>query len=150
MKKRILKTLLLTTTLISLFTIGASAEWRQTDKDVWIYYDTNNTQLKDCWVDSDYYVDSNGLWIKDTKETEAIYCAIQYDKNTGVIWGKGSCLGANPVTQVTREYGTQTFDLLYVKHSEFEQGLNVFENYHVINDNGTWKIERINNINTSK
>ena len=81
MKKRILKTLLLTTTLISLFTIGASAEWRQTDKDVWIYCDTNNTQLKDCWVDLDYYVDSNGLWIKDTKETEESETAAKAEDN---------------------------------------------------------------------
>ena len=143
MRKRILKTLLLTTTLISLFTISASAEWRQTSNNIWIYYD-NGVQLKDSWVDNKYYVDSNGLWIKNTKENQSVYCAIQYDKNTGIIWGKGSVLGGNPVTQVTREYGTQTFDLLYVKHSDFEQGLNVFNNYHVVNDNGTWKVEKIN------
>ena len=149
MRKKIIKTLLLTTTLMSLFTIGAKAEWRQIDEGKWNYYDENNTLVRDSFVDNgQYYVDSNGLWLSKEARSNEKYKTLCYVKETGKI--ESISTNPIPISRVNLQTGERiTFDIVFIKESDFGT-YDGMRNYKVVNDSGIWKIERINNINTSK
>ena len=149
MRKRTLKTLLLTTTLMGLFTVGANAEWRQIEEGKWNYYDSNNNLVKNQTIDNEYYVDDNGLWLDPNVFTRNDYNGVIYRQDTGEIHSIMESVNCRPTSSFDNINGRIYYNLIYVKKSDFGK-YDGMRNYHVINDNGTWKIERIENTNVSK
>ena len=139
MRKRILKTLLLTTTLMGLFTIGANAEWRQFEEGKWNYYDSNNILVRDSFVDNgQYYVDSNGLWLSDETRHKEGYTTIGYVKETGEVGI--ICSNREPLSHLDLQTGVRTlYDILFVKESDLGKDVSI-RDYKVVNDNGIWKV----------
>lgn len=145
MRRKMFKTLLLTSTLCSLFSIGVHAEWRQIETGKWnYYYYLTNKLASDNYIGQDYYVDSNGLWMSDTDRIDQGYVTVSYIKKTGQIVKINN--DSFPLTGIDDKTGCMVYyNIIFVKQSDFEKGLDPIKDYKVVNENGIYKVQKIVN-----